>query len=287
MISISEITEVINTGLNAVASNNKLGFEFAIQSEGGEYIPPKRMGNVVTPYVNGITRIVDGANIPTQGVHVITETIRLDIAFPLPDDGDGAVTQAIAAVRAVLTGYFTQVPIGKFTDEEGKPVAVALYADIPTTEEIALTTGPGLNCKFGCNLYYNYIENGVNSFDFIMYFDGALIPYTDATITRVPTMESLPYSDMGAAVLSVTDSTALNVELSAPTLKSDDNALFAAFKTFLMTGDNSTHTLTITYEGETHAYQVNFGQSYLSLEGVKNGLSKVSLIEARSFNNGK
>lgn len=284
MITISEITEAINTGLNAVASANKLGFEFYVQSEGGEYIPPKRKGNTVTPYVNGITRIIDSSIIPTQGVKVITEIVGLNIAFPLPDDGGDAITQAIAAVRTVLDSYFTQTPIGKFTDENGKAMLASLYADIPTTEKINLTTGLGLNCKFDCTLYYNYIENGVNSFDFVMFFNGALIPYTNATVSRVPVMESVPYSDTSGVSEALTNLTAINVEFSAPTIKAADNALFAAYKNYLLTGDNSTaNTLTIQYEDSQSTYKVVFGQSSVAFEGIKNGNSQIALVEAREL----
>lgn len=292
MIAIGKLTKTINDGLNAIAATNDFPFAFFLQSEGGEYVPTKRQVNDVAIAVNGITKIVDSSVIPTQSVSVSTVTVELQISYPLPDDIPAA--QAIEPVRAVLNTYFTQTWMQEVEDEENneennkqnKKFAVSSYASIPTTGSIALTSGPGLMCTFSCHIYYNFIEDGVNSTSVTFSFEGTKVPYTDATVTRVPVMTSVPYSDTGGVAEAVTESTALNIEFSAPTLKSENNALFTAYNHFLLTGDNPAKTVTITYEGKETIYHMKFGQIALSLEGVKNGNSRISLIEARKFING-
>lgn len=279
MIAISTLTKAINDGLNALATASGFPFIFAIKSEGGEYVPPKRKGNKVTVYINGVTRIVEGENIPVQGTSMSVQSVSLTLTYPLPDDIPEE--EAIAPVRAILDAYFKQTFVQSFPDENGKDIAVSSVATIPTTGEIAMSTGPGLMCTFTCDISYNFIENGVNSNDFVMLFEGDVIPYMDETITRVPVSAANPYSDTDGVAESVSESTALNIEFSAPTLKSEENALFAAFKLFLLTGQNPAHNVTVTYENETKTYSMKFGQSALSLEGIKNGNSRISLIEAR------
>lgn len=287
MITIKTLTKAINDGLNALATANNFPFVFAIKSEGGEYMPPKRKGNAVTVYINGIAEIVDSEVIPSQGVTVCTQTVRLQIAYPLPDDmePEDAIENAISPVRSLLDAFFqqTQVPL---PDENEKQITVSCYATIPTTGEISLSTGPGLMCSFACNIYYNFIQDGVNSADMVLAFEGVRVPYMDATITRVPVMEANPYSDTSGSSESLTDATALNIEFSAPTLQSANNALYAAFKAFILTGTSPVYTVTVSYENTVQAYKMKFGQSSLSLEGVKNGNSRIALVEARELNYG-
>lgn len=281
MIDIGKLTEIVNSGLNALASASNFPFVFAIKSEGGEYIPPKRKGNEVTAIINGIMRIVSSEVIPTQGVKVSTQNIELEILYPLPDDG--AVEDSIAPIREILNAYFSQTQFQPLPDTSGKSITVSSYASIPTTGEIAMRSGSGLGCTFVCNLYYNFIQDGVNSGSIVMYFDGAQIPYMDANITRVPIMSATPYSNTNGAAKSVTESTALNIEFNAPTLKSQDNALFQAYKEFLLTGHNSVHDVELRYEDTPEFYRMSFGQIALSLEGIKNGNSRIALIEAKEF----
>lgn len=285
MIALKTLTEKINNGLNALAVSANFPFTFAIQSEGGEYMPPKREGNNVTVYINGITSIADSDVIPVQGTSVSMVTVQLEIAYPLPDDIP--TENAIEPVRAILDAYFNQTFTQSMPDESGKEITTAAYATIPSTGSISQSTGPGMMCTFSCYVYYNFIENGVNSGDVILTFAGTRVPYMDATITRVPVSASNPYSDTSGACEGVTESTALNIEFSAPTMKSADNALFSAYKAFLLTGANPAHEITLLYEGVEYTYSVIFGQSALALEGVKNGNSRITLIEARAFENGQ
>lgn len=281
MIAIKKLTETINTALNIIASADDCPFVFAIQSEGGEYMPPKREGNNITAYINGITSIVNTEVIPAQGISVSTQTVQLKLSYPLPDDV--RIEDAIAPVRQILNAYFRTTEIQTLTDDRGQAVTVSVYATVPSTGEIALTTGPGLMCTFSCYLYYNFIENGVNSGNCVIEFEGDRCPYTDATLTRVPVDAANPYSDTNGIVESVTESTAFNVEFSAPTLQAGTNALFAAYKEFLLTGKNEVHNVVIHYEDKDYTYRMKFGQTALSLEGVKNGNSRISLVEAREF----
>jgi len=105
----------------------------------------------------------------------------------------------------------------------------------------------------------------------------------DATITRVPVMNSTPYSNTGGSAESVTEATALNIEFSAPTLGAEGNALFTAFKNFLLTGQHDVYPVTVMYENTPTTYRMTFGQTALSLEGIKNGNSRITLVEAREF----
>lgn len=283
MIAIKTLTKAINDGLNALAPVYGVPFVFAIKSEGGEYMPPKRKGNSVAVYINGIAEIVDSEVIPSQGVTVCTQTVQLRIAYPLSDDME--IENAISPVRSLLDAYFQQTQVQSLPDENDKQITMSCYATIPTTGEIAMSTGPGLMCTFSCNIYYNFIQDGVNSVGFIMLFGGSHVPYMDATITRVPVMESNPYSDTNGYSESVTEATALNIEFSAPTLQSENNTLFAAFKAFILTGQNPAYVVTVKYEDTVKTYSMRFGQCSLSLEGIKNGNSRITLVEAREFSN--
>lgn len=280
MIAITELTQKINDGLNALATASDFPFVFAIQSEAGEEKPPERIINDVTVYINGITRIVDSDIIPAQATSVSTQTVQLEIAYPLPDDVE-PLGKAIEPVRDILDNYFRETWIQTVLDTSGKEFMVAMYATIPTTGEIALTTGPGMMCTFSCYLYYNFVQDGLNSYSFVISFEGAQVPYLDAKITRVPVMSANPYSDTEGVAESLQESSALNIEFTAPTLQSEGNALFTAYKEFLLTGQNPANDVTITYEGTPHMYRMIFGQSSLALEGVKNGYTAISLVQAR------
>jgi len=281
MIAIGKLTELINKGLNALAAANGFPFVFAIKSEGGEYMPPLRKGNNVTIYINGETRVVNSEIIPTQGIKVATQTVELTLAYPLPDDIP--VEDAIAPMRSVLDAYFQNTSLQSLDDDSGKSFTVASYSSIPTIGEIAMNTGPGLMCPFVCEIFYSFIQNGINSSNFVISFNGIQVPYMDATITRVPVMNSTPYSNTGGSAESVTEATALNIEFSAPTLGAEGNALFTAFKNFLLTGQHDVYPVTVMYENKPTTYRMTFGQTALSLEGIKNGNSRITLVEAREF----
>ena len=280
MIQINELVEKINEGLNA----NRQNVLFAIRSDTGDYMPPKRELNEVISYVNGVAQLTDSETIPIQGVKVVTQTLQLTFVVKLEDDAPSETF--IEPVRKALEEYFTDDKIDVLTDEDGISFTVASYADIPTTGQIMLTAGPGLSVQFPFNVYYNFIENGVSSLSCKLLFDGELIPAMSATITRSPVMDSLPYSQTDGVSKGVTVSTAINVEFTAPTLK-NAHPLFAAAYAYLKSGTPVVHTLTLEYENETESaeYAVTFGTVSLSTEGIKNAVNSITLIEAVEYGN--
>lgn len=277
MIELSKLCEQIETALN----NNSAGLVFKIFGDTDNYVSAVRNRNVVTEYINGLAQIVQANTVPTQALTVATQTARLEFVFPIEQDEQGEIQEKLKVVRDVFAAAFSRPLVSVMTDETGAMYSVGIQASPLTTGERNLRQRLGDSMSMVSYIYYSFIENGINSFNGTVELDGVQIPYSNATITRVPTVESNPYSDGEGVAKSRQISSGISFNFSVPA--TTGNAASTAILDFILSGGDATHTLSVTFAGVTKTYTVIFGETNISLAGINNAGYQLSFVEAVNY----
>lgn len=281
MIQLQKLASALNNGLNA----NGKGLLFYIQPDTGDFKTADRTGNDVAEYINGILSVVDSAVIPTQALEVAAQTVRLELVVETDEDEPAALQ--IGVVRDVLQDYFARATVQYLEDETGKVYSVAVSSSLLASGTAAIRQLAGDSFTLSMQIYYSFIQNGINSLDCPILLDGVVLPYSTATISRVPVVEGAPYSDTNAVTKNRVTATALGVDMSITAVQAGEganaNAAMQALYSFILDGAADKHTLTLTIDRETREYPVYFGNVSLALDGVKNAGSTLSFVEAVEF----
>lgn len=281
MIQLQTLANALNNGLNA----NNRGLLFYVQPDTGDFKEADRTENKVSLYVNGILSIEDSAVIPTQALEVVTQTARLELLVEIDEDIPAA--PQIGVVRSVLQDYFAQATVQYLEDETGKTYSVAVSSSLLASGTAAIRQVAGDSFSLSMSIYYSFIQNGINSLNCPILLDGVVLPYSTATISRIPVVDGTPYSDTDAVTKNRVTATALGVDMTITAVRAGEgdniNVAMQALYACLLDGATDTHTLTLTLGDETREYSVLFGNVGLSLDGVKNAGSTVSFVEAVDF----
>lgn len=282
MISLSQITEFIQNGLN----NNTQNIVFNIIEEGKYKEAQRNSGtNNFTEYVNGSLSSVSSAIIPILGLNVATQQARLELVVSdLYAESESDLADRVETVRNIVQNFFQQNVVTVLTDSEGKNFSVNAYFSLLNSGTLSMRPTAGVSFTLLGEVNLSFIESGISSFTCPIYLDGVQIPYENALISRVPSINSVPYQDSNSATQGYTESTSLGVDLEVPSLS--NNEAINNILNFIINADDSIHTLTVNFNGTSTDYNVIFGECNLALQGVLNGKHKVSFVEAREFNNG-
>lgn len=278
MIALKTLAKRIEDGLNS----NTFGFSYAIHSDAGEY--KKALNGRVAAqrkrYTNGCLQLVSSSVMPTQGLVVANETMRLEVQVQLfaiePD------ANVIEAHRSILDAYFQAATkdVQMIPDESGDVFSVSSTYSLANTGVVTQPSPIGSSITFIVMITYGMVQNGLNSSKFRVTLDGAEIAYSSFTIANVPTMEGVAYSNSLGAAKNISTATALSFNLQFPATTPPDAANNAVMD-FLLDGDMlSIHTLAITAGEKQKTYQVVFGESNVTLELPKNAGYSVTLVEA-------
>lgn len=272
MISLKTLADKIEKGINSIAPQ---GITYVVHADMGKYKRAIRKKGRVT---NAVLTIRGSSIIPTQTVLVATESAMLEVCVQLPYENEDE--SVITAHRQLLDTYFASTKVDVIKDEDGgKTYTVSTTYALATSGTVEQRPAAGTSYTFRVEIEYAFIQDGLNSNDCKFKIDGIDLPFQTATITRRATTEANPYSNTDGEAKNVTTASVMSFDFQIPALTTSTE-LSKLLLPALLSGDNTAHTLTVTFEnGEPKDYNVIFGQSSLIAQGVDNAGQTVSLIE--------
>lgn len=250
MIELSTIAEMFETGLNAALTDKNL--QFKIWSDLGEYIPPERTGNSVQYTLLGSLTATSSANTTASGGLVLgMQSMTLEFRIPqlvprtTPDTAQRGGYKFVKYIRKLLDNYFAANKVFGLTDN-GVTYRVSLAYGT------AISGIPGIDSplgkSYGLSVYITmlYGENGINSRDITIQFDGVPINFETANPSRAATVSTDIYAGNSTAKNIVT-STAFSIDCTIP---STTNEVTAQFVSYLLNGaPNTAHFVKVNWGG--------------------------------------
>ena len=287
MISINQLAEVFENGLNTQLANKEI--QFKIWAEAGEYKKPVREGNTIVHNIIGNLRTSTSANDATDLVMGVNG-LSLDFKIPIIPPRTNA-TQTAAELQKIkngqypflqyitnaINGYFQTAQAILLTDESGAEYSVAFQAGTAVTGNVELAAKFGQSVDFNVYIEVYFIKGGVNSKDVKIYFDGLPIPYQAVRYGRSPMLEQ----DINAKSLvskNIVTSTAFSIDVDFPA--NSDDATKSVINYLLSGEPNVAHFVTIKFGSvgeETYLMTINTSQT--SSQGIAVAGTSISLIE--------
>ena len=276
MIAIETLVNTLNDALNGIIG----GYDgetrrFSIIPDGGEYEGYKREYNDITTYIDGVATVTDSSITPISGIEVATQALSVAVAVKLEEQKGVDDMEVFLPVRNAISDFASTArtaTIDTFT--------VSITATQPNSGSIEIRPEIGKSIIYTFTVYFTFIQNGVNSREIELTFEGEAVPYQELTITRVPVQDGGAFSGTGGAVKNVTNQTALELNFTTPAIK--NNAISKAVASFLVSGNISkaySVTVKTPYSVNTAQFEMCFGQSHLTSRGVENVGFTVSLVE--------
>lgn len=307
MISLKEITQDIENGLNGVTSGQPEEYDtlyFKLFSDTGRFRRAKKKVNAVTDPVNGIVSLVSSQTTPNaDGSLIAMLTCRVELVARLKDEEED-VTQEVenSGEQLVEEGNATYVQhirnaISSFTqsqgfknveDGDGQTYTVSVSYNFAETGTRAQRDRTGDSMTFVFYAYYNVIQNGQNSRSYVFRLDGQIIPYQQCTVSRTNISDADVYS--GDASAKVTSSgSVFSVTLAVPVFKSTLN--LAIINEFILGGvfvdakPNVAHILEVFYGAGVEnkplkkSFIVTISEASNTMQGVLNVGGQITLSE--------
>lgn len=277
MIPIEKLVKDLNDALNGILADESRVFD--IIPDGGEYAGYRRKRNEIIEYIDGVATITDSGITPISGIEVVTQTLSVVIAVKL-DQRNGVKDDYIfLPVRNAIATFAGKTYKEPYTDDGGKTYSVAFSATQPYAGELAIRPEIGRSIVYTFNVFYSFVQNGVNSKDIELTFESEIVPFEELTIVRVPVQDGGAFSGTNGAAKNITTQTALELNFSTPALMG--NEISVALADFLLTGEEKAFDVTIkTPYSETAAeYRMSFGQTSVTARGTENCGFVTSLVE--------
>lgn len=318
MIELRALAKKLEEELNKVASG---AIEYKIFTDTGKFLKASRSGNTIITYINGlytnstsdISNVFNSADTEDGGLKIATMTNVLSLAIPCLDDEDSlykvyrtkekttikdkdgntkqvykdveeeqlieiGTADFLAEIRKELDAIASK---NLFFTQDGYDVSVSFsLADSGTREQL-----PELgDCfTFSVDCYYNIIQGGDNSRNWLIYLDGELLPYSSISFSRNATTETTTYINRGrnTSTMVVADTFAIGIEIPSLFLSFNDTV-----KDYLFNGDDgNAHFLQIiagkTTDGNASKTRklVIFTSDTMTASGVLNVGNKIQLNE--------
>lgn len=281
MLQISDFARTIQDGLN----QNAYGIKFAVFTDEGTYEDALITRTEKTRFTNGLLRVGPSTIVPAQGLTVATQNATLEICAQLLDPDTDA--EVVKSHRNALDAYFQQYSVQPIPEKDAdgntiKTYTVSALYSLADTGDVQVRDGVGTSIPFYVYIQFAYIENGLNSANCMFTLDGFPIPYTSAKITKTPMTQADAFSDSGGRGESVNLSFTRSFDFQLPAQSGADNLGSLIINELLGDNLNTPHTLVVTLGDITKTYNVIFGQTDISLEGINNAGHSISLIE-RAF----
>lgn len=283
MIPIEKLVNDLNNALNGIlAEDNRL---FDIIPDGGEYSGYSRTYNEITEHIDGVASITDSAITPISGIEVVTQTLSVSIAVKLELKKGVKDEDLFLPVRNAIATFASNTYKEPYV-EGGKTYSVSFSATQPYAGDIAIRPEIGRSIVYSFNVYYSFVQNGVNSKDITLSFENEIVPFEELTIVRVPVQDGGAFSGTNGAAKNVTNQTALELNFSTPALTG--NKISVALADFLLTGKEKAFDVMIKtpYSDSATAFKMSFGQSSVTARGTENCGFITSLVESFDDNAG-
>lgn len=299
MIALSTLADYLQTKLNA---SQLAGLSFVITADTAEFNKSIRQGNNEIEHINGLLKEQSSeVSTLTSGEMVASLSCRLQLIFRLDGDendidvvnpDDEQVIEIIKgnqskikSIRQALTNVFQTNEQKPFTSD-GKTYNVSIIYGLVETGERTQGYGLGDSFSFSANIYYFFVENGLNTNDVKYYLDGIQIPFQANTVYRTPTTDGNVYADtVNGEVRNIQTQSIFSVSFELPALKNNITKL--VWNWIFGGGLNTAHILTVetpsfsVEDGKDYQYYlVMYGENKAIGETVKNIGQSISLVEA-------
>ena len=287
MISVEQLANYFENALNTVLNNPEIRFK--IWADAGEYKKPERDGNVITHYILGNLRTNASANDATDLVMGVNG-LSLDFKIPVKALKTNA-TQTAAALQKIKNGqypfltyitnainsYFQKAQAFSLSDESGTEYSVAFQAGTAVTGNVDLAVQYGQSVDFNVYIEVYFIQDGINSKDVKLYFDGEPVPYKALRFGRSPMIEQDVYAK-SLVTKSIITSTAFAIDIDFPA--NGDAATNSAIDYLLNGEPNIAHFVTLEFGSvEKKTYLMTLNTAQPSMQGIAIPAMTVSLIE--------
>lgn len=291
MIDLQKLVDIMNVKLKELSEN----YAFRIFSDGDKYIDPYLYQNEVkNAYIQGVSSIINSSIVPVESVLVETITTSTEIIVPIDgnavtiNEEDGSITfeaqtwsEYISPIKEVLTAYASNTYKDPIELDE-QTFVVTYTVSQPRTGHIAQRDGVGLSIPFTLITNYAVVQNGINSRDVELTFEGKKVPFTQLTFVRSPVMDSGAFSNSNGVAKNYMAVSAMQISVSVPAL-SDSNITSEHFD-FLLTGEPKIYTVTLTLPNKpnnlTQSYQMYFGDCNIAVRELDNVGQSITLVEA-------
>lgn len=307
MISLKEITQDIENGLNGITSGQPEEYDtlyFKLFSDTGRFRRAKKKVNAVTDPVNGVVSLVSSQTTPNaDGSLIAMLTCRVELVARLKDEEEDVMQEVensgeqlveegnatyVQHIRNAISSFTQSQGFKNVEDNDGQTYTVSVSYNFAETGTRAQRDRTGDSMTFVFYAYYNVIQNGQNSRSYVFRLDGQIIPYQQCTVSRTNISDADVYS--GDASAKVTSSgSVFSVTLAVPVFKSTLN--LAIVNEFILGGvsvdakPNVAHILEVFYGAGVEnkplkkSFIVTISEASNTMQGVLNVGGQITLSE--------
>ena len=291
MITLQYLTNTINEKLNTLSD-----IQFKINPDGDEYKGARLENNVVVDdYIQGTAILLNSSIVPVEGIIIQSQTVGVEIVVPVKsgrelveqDDGSSIMQEVVyqssfEPIRQVLATLASQAYNDTITNDS-KTFKVTYTVTNPRAGDIMIRDQVGLSITYQFTCNFAIIQNGVNTRDVEIKFEGEKVPFSQFSMVRTAINESGAFNSSQGSALNYTAVTAVQIDLSVPAL-SDSNITTEHFD-FLKNGIVKQYEVSIKFgSADTpKVFTMQFGECNVSGQGTDNLGQSIRLVEALSL----
>lgn len=231
MLDTATVAQQLQTGLNAL--NTLENTEFIVIPDVAKFKRSKRVGNVVTNYINCVLTDSPNANETANGgLLIAVDQYMLDVYVPLdqikttPDEdpqpwNDGINVYA-QTVKSIINSYFAINQTGVITKDK-KTYTVGYTYTASSIDSPMQYPVIGRAVSFNASITALIVQNGLNSMDVTLTVNGKIMPYQSITPNRNVVSVSDVWSN-STSVKNMQTATAIALDVSTPALSETSEA---------------------------------------------------------------
>lgn len=273
MVSLKSIADKFEYILNT----NTFGKTFRVFSDKGELV--KRNGHE-NEYRNGLVEIMSSNITSLSGLDFGTYNVNLTIyanATIRNKDDDGNFIE-ILELRQILNQFIENYNGKTFGEDIDDKIYAVTY--VISSPETLPSTSLGYidEClPMQVNIGLIMFENGVNSNEWEVYLDGEELGYTGLVVSRVKTVETIPFNS-ASSTQTVVQTNGIGFDFICPqTTKNIINKIEEEI--LKCDNDSKAHLVYIKGHNTEKAYICVFGNTQATLERNANVGFNISLLE--------
>lgn len=288
MITIKQLSELFENGLNAQLNNPEI--KFKIWATAGEYQKPVREGNTIVYEIIGNLRTStssnDANNVLVMGVNGLSLDFMIPV-YPLRTNATQTAEELqkikdgqypfLEYIMSAINAYFQEAKAITLTDEDNVEFSVAFQAGtvIPGAVELAAKFSNAVPLNVFIQVYF--IQGGTNSKDVKISVDGQLMPFQAVRLGRAAVLERDVFA--GETVSKCfASSTAFSVDADFP---SSNNPATTTALQYLLNGEaNTAHFVNVQWNsGVEKLFFMIYNTVQTSVTGIAVAGVSASLIE--------
>lgn len=287
MIDIESLLADLEQNLNNILSTkiyntplaNQGNYKFTLLPDGGEYEDgyKTRGVNGVNYQIFGIGSIIDSSITPISGIQVANQTLDITVAVRLEQSKGVDDSSLFLPVRNTIAEYAANFHTMTHT-ASGKTFSVNYTLSQPSPSSIEIRPEIGRSILYNFQVYYSFIQNGINSTDVVIEIENEKVLAQNITIVKVPVQDASCFSNSAGKALNITNSTAFEISFNTPAIT---GSKFMNYLTgYLIFNTEAEYTVNISVGDKKSSRIMQFGQVTLSAQGIENAGYSVTLVDA-------